>query len=71
MVDDEVTRPELERGIIRELLERDARFRPDSEAWTAGALALKRMVLENSAPDAVIEHLRNLCAELGSTGGAA
>jgi DNA repair exonuclease SbcCD nuclease subunit len=69
MVDDEVTRPELERGIIRELLERDARFRPQSDAWTAGALALKRMVLENSAPDAVIEHLRDLCTELGSVGG--
>jgi DNA repair exonuclease SbcCD nuclease subunit len=68
MVDDEVTRPELERGIIRELLERDARFRPASEAWTAGALALKRMVLEHSAPDAIIEHLRHLCAELGSAG---
>lgn len=63
-VDTEASRPELERTVIRELLERDARFRPRSEAWAEGAIELKRLVLESSVPEALIEHLRHLQSEL-------
>jgi len=63
-VDAEASRPELERAIVRELLERDARFRPASEDWTRVALDLKRMALEGSSPDAMIDYLRRSRAEL-------
>ncbi len=64
-VDTEATRPELERSIVGELLERDARFRPAAEAWTRVVLDLKRMVLEGSPPEAVIDALRDARAEMG------
>lgn len=64
-LEEDSSRPELERRIIRELLARDARYREQSEAWTEGALDLKRMVLEGSAPEAVIDHLRRLRTEIG------
>jgi DNA repair exonuclease SbcCD nuclease subunit len=57
-IDTEAARPELERSIVQELLERDARFRPDAEAWTRVALDVKRMMLEDSPPEAVIDALR-------------
>ncbi len=63
-VDVEASRPELERGIIQELLERDARFRPQAEAWTQVALEVKRLVLEGSPPDSVIDTLRRARADL-------
>jgi DNA repair exonuclease SbcCD nuclease subunit len=67
-VDTEAARPELERGIIQELLERDARFRPAAEAWTKVTLDLKRAVLEGSPPQAVIDALREARAEISVTG---
>lgn len=63
-VDTESNRPELERSVIRELLERDARFRSRSDAWVSGAIGLKQLVLEKSAPEAILEHLRQLQLEL-------
>jgi len=63
-VDTEAARPELERGVIQELLERDARFRPAAEAWTKVTLDLKRMMLEGSPPQAVIDALREAKAEI-------
>jgi len=63
-IDVEATRPELERSIVRELLERDARFRPAAEDWTRVALDVKRLALEGSTPEAVIDYLRRARAEL-------
>ena len=63
-VDTEAARPELERSIVQELLERDARFRPDAEAWTRVALDVKRMMLEDSPPEAVIDALRRAKADI-------
>ena len=59
-VDETVSRPELERAVVQDLLSRDARFRPKAAAWTTGTLDLKRLVLEGSAPEAIIAHLRHL-----------
>lgn len=67
-VDTEAARPELERGIIRELLERDARFRPAAEAWTNATLDLKRMMLEGSPPQAVIDVLREAKGKIWTMG---
>ena len=63
-VDVEASRPELERAIVRELLERDARFRPNAEEWAQLALDVKRLALEGNSPEAIIDHLRHARAEL-------
>jgi DNA repair exonuclease SbcCD nuclease subunit len=63
-VDVEASRPELERTIVRELLERDARFRPNAEGWTQVALDVKRLALEGDSPEAIIDYLRRARAEL-------
>lgn len=63
-VDMEASRPELERAIIRELLERDARYRHSAEDWTQVALDVKRLALEGSAPEIIADHLRRARAEL-------
>ena len=70
-VDVEASRPELDRAIVRELLERDARYRPAAEEWTQVALDVKRLALEGSTPETVIDHLRQARAELliGVEGG--
>jgi exonuclease SbcD len=71
-VDVEASRLELEQSILRELLERDARFRPDAEEWTQVALDVKRLALEGGPPETVIEVLRRARAELlVPTGGEA
>ena len=64
-VDATVSRSELERAVVQDLLARDARYRPAAEAWATGALDLKRLVLEGSAPEALIAHLRHLRQEVG------
>ena len=62
-VDVEASRPELERHIVRELLERDARYRPAAVDWTRVALDVKRMALEKSTPETMIDYLRSARAE--------
>jgi hypothetical protein len=71
-VDVEASRPELERTIVQELLERDARFREAADEWTCVALDVKRLVLESSPPETVIDTLRRARAELAAAakGGA-
>ncbi|MFW6135409.1 MAG: metallophosphoesterase family protein [Chloroflexota bacterium] len=65
-VDARAARPELERTIVQELLERDARFRPAAEAWTRVALDLKQMALEGSPPDALLDALRQARDEISA-----
>ena len=66
-VDVEASRPELERAIVQELLERDARFRPAAAKWTSVALEVKRLALESSPPETIIDTLRQARAELAAT----
>ena len=61
-VNEEATRPELERHVLQELLERDTRYRSTSADWAEGALELKRLALNGSPPDAIVAHLRRLRA---------
>ena len=60
----EATRPELERLVLQELLERDIRFRTSAAGWAEGALELKRLALGRSSPEAIVAHLRRLRAAL-------
>jgi len=47
----------LEREVLRELLERDARYQPAADAWADLSVNLKRMVLEGTSPASIIEYL--------------
>jgi predicted membrane chloride channel (bestrophin family) len=51
------SREEVERLVIQDLVERDARRRPHSEQWTELILGLKRMADTNSPPDEIISQL--------------
>lgn len=53
----DVSRPELERFVLRQLVERDERHRADSDDWADLVLRLKEMSLAGSAPAEVIETL--------------
>ena len=68
-VDMEASRPELERSILRELLARDARFRPDAEAWTQVALDVKRLALSGAPSEVLVDRLRHARAELAAPAG--
>ena len=63
-VDRESSRSELEREVIRELLERDNRYRDKVEEWVTGAVELKQLVQEGNAPEVIVEHLVQLQQEL-------
>jgi len=52
------TRAELEHQVLCELIERDERFRGAAGQWAEVALELKRMALDGSPPDAVVDYLR-------------
>lgn len=68
-VDTQASRGELEQAIIQGLLERDARFRSGSDAWTKGVLELKRLGVSNSPSDEVITYLRQLLREMAALKG--
>lgn len=52
------SRAELEYQVLSDLIERDIRYRADAKLWAELALDLKRMALDGSAPETVLEHLR-------------
>ena len=64
-VEAEASRGELEHSVIRQLIERDQRYRADAERWTEGARRLKDLVLVGSAPPAIVDHLRHLREKVG------
>jgi DNA repair exonuclease SbcCD nuclease subunit len=57
-------RAELEREVLRELVERDARYRPAAAEWADLIQNLKRMVREGSSPPAIAEYLQQRTAHL-------
>ena len=67
-VESEGSRTELERSVLRQLIERDQRYRADAETWTDGARHLKTLVLADGEPKAVVDHLRRLRDEVGGLG---
>ena len=60
------SRDEIEREVVRNLLERDIRFRSISTDWTELVLDLKRMALDEAPPRAIIDRLRSRAATLKS-----
>jgi len=58
------SRAELEHLVLRELIERDIRYRANAAAWTDVALELKRMAVANNSPDEILDYLRRKRAEI-------
>jgi exonuclease SbcD len=58
-VSESLSRPELERQVLIELLLRDARRADDAEAWADLALNLKRLALARSDPELMLDELRH------------
>lgn len=59
-----LSRAELERKVLTELLDRDARFRPQSDNWASLALTLKQMALNGVGADAILTELGNQIKEI-------
>ncbi len=58
------SRTELEHEVIADLVERDARYRPAARDWADLIIDIKRMALESTSPQAIVEHVRRRRAEL-------
>lgn len=66
-----LSRAELERKVLTELLERDVRYRPQSEQWAALALSLKHLVLTGASADALLTELGTQMSEINKLPSAA
>jgi DNA repair exonuclease SbcCD nuclease subunit len=64
--DESLSRSEMERQVLEDLIERDARYGPAAPGWAAVAAEIKRMVMEDSSPESVVEHLRRRITDLVS-----
>lgn len=65
--EEHVSRSQLERQVLAELIERDARYRSASAAWADAALALKSIALRGAAPDTILSELRAQLSGLKTT----
>jgi DNA repair protein SbcD/Mre11 len=54
-----LSRAELERKVLIELLERDVRYRPQSEAWAALTLTMKQLALSGADANTILTELSN------------
>jgi DNA repair exonuclease SbcCD nuclease subunit len=63
--DEAKPRAELEREVIEDLVERDARYRPSATDWTDVILDVKRMVLEGTSPAGIVEYLETAVRNMG------
>jgi len=52
------TRPQLERGILQDLIRRDSRFRGAAEQLADLMVQVKEMALIGSAPEIIVETVR-------------
>lgn len=64
-----LSRAELERKVLTELLERDVRYRPQSEQWAALALAMKHLALTGASSETMVTELSNQMREINKLPG--
>jgi len=57
--DESKSRAELERDVVEDLVERDARYRPAAADWTEVILNVKRLTLEGTSPQGVLDYLES------------
>jgi exonuclease SbcD len=55
--DESKSRAELERDVVEDLVERDARYRPAAADWTEIILNVKRLTLEGTSPQGILDYL--------------
>jgi exonuclease SbcD len=67
--DEQMTRQEMERLVLSEILERDVRRRPQAERWANAALHIKQMALAHSHPQEIIAELKTLLQTALEAGG--
>jgi DNA repair exonuclease SbcCD nuclease subunit len=56
-VTQDVSQEELARSVLRDLIERDARYRPDAAYWANLMIEVKAMALAHSTPEQIVEAL--------------
>ena len=57
--DESKSRAELEREVVEDLVERDARYRPFAADWAGIVLDVKRMTLEGTSPEGILDYLES------------
>jgi len=57
--DESKSRAELERDVVEDLVERDARYRPAAAEWTEVILNVKRLTLEGTSPQGILDYLES------------
>ena len=57
--DESKPRDELEREVVEDLVERDARYRPAAGDWAETILTVKRMSLEGTSPEGILDYLES------------
>ena len=69
---DRLSRADLERRVVGQLVNQMAEFRPQSEAWTRLILDIKNMAVEKDLPASIADHvrdsLRQMSGEIDDTG---
>jgi len=58
VTNESMTRADLERQVVQELVERDVRRRATSEQWTNMILSVKRLALDDCAPQEIVAALQ-------------
>ena len=61
--DAKLNRRELERQIVTELLELDARYSNESERWAELAMSLKTLAVDGAAPETIIDEIAGALKE--------
>jgi len=51
---------------LRELIERDSRYRPAAAEWAAVALELKRKALAGESPAVILDYLRGAWSQIAT-----
>jgi exonuclease SbcD len=57
--DESKPRDELEREVVEDLVERDVRYRPAAFDWAEIILTVKRMSLEGTSPEGILDYLES------------
>jgi exonuclease SbcD len=62
-LEERLSRAELERKVLRDLILRDSRYRDQAEAWTSLVSEVKTMALTGSSPEAIVATMRQHIVE--------
>jgi DNA repair exonuclease SbcCD nuclease subunit len=57
--DESKTRDDVEREVVEDLVERDSRYRPAASDWAETIFTVKRMSLEGTSPERILDYLES------------